>query len=305
MPDGEVESPAAVGDHSVAEVTGSDFAFAEPVPETPTHDFAFASDFGMAPEYMPAATKQEHLTPESFETAEFESTHPIADGETVEETAVPKLVEKDVSHELQSLESVSTVEPEIEKGLFAEPSIETSGAESETKFDEALVTEPAIVFDSPPADEAHDFESSPFDQTVAQFEPAGFSGGGHVPVATAPMVEAIASKPAGSRLSDRHVDLPIEVAEDERRLHNDARRFARLLVSEIKLYNEKKVQDGREASNLYEVLREAIDRSREMYDKRVQPPVASKFDYFHYELVNSLADGEESRLGSVYKGATV
>jgi len=29
-------------------------------------------------------------------------------------------------------------------------------------------------------------------------------------------------------------DLPIEVGEEERRLHNDARRFARLLVSEIK-----------------------------------------------------------------------
>ncbi len=33
-------------------------------------------------------------------------------------------------------------------------------------------------------------------------------------------------------------ELPVEVHEDERRLHNDARRFARLLVSEIKLYNE-------------------------------------------------------------------
>ena len=107
------------------------------------------------------------------------------------------------------------------------------------------------------------------------------------------------------RLSDRNVDLPIEVPEDERRSHNDARRFARLLVSEIKLYNEKKVIEGREASDLYPRLREAIDRSREMYDKRVQPPVASKFDYFHYELVNSLAEGDAARLGSGYPGATV
>ena len=99
------------------------------------------------------------------------------------------------------------------------------------------------------------------------------------------------------------MDLPIDVAEDERRLHNDARRFARLLVSEIKLYNEKKVQEGRQANDLYERLREAIDRSREMYDKRVQPPVASKFDYFHYELVNALADGNAERLGSNYPGS--
>ena len=95
------------------------------------------------------------------------------------------------------------------------------------------------------------------------------------------------------------------MADEERRLHNDARRFARLLVSEIKLYNEQKVTEGREQSDLYDRLREAIDRSREMYDKRVQPAVASKFDYFHYELVNSLAEGDEHKLGGSYPGAAV
>ena len=128
-------------------------------------------------------------------------------------------------------------------------------------------------------------------------------------VASAPAVEtvseAVSAKPARTRLSDRNVDLPIEVSEDERRLHNDARRFARLLVSEIKLYNEQKVKEGREASDLYDRLREAIDRSREMYDKRVQPPVAAKFDYFHYELVSGLADGEEKRLGGGYPGSAI
>lgn len=117
--------------------------------------------------------------------------------------------------------------------------------------------------------------------------------------------QSVISQPSKTRFSERNVDLPIDVAEDERRLHNDARRFARLLVSEIKLYNEQKVNEGRTSYDLYERLREAIDRSREMYDKRVQPPVAAKFDYFHYELVNSLADGDEARLGGSYPGATV
>lgn len=116
---------------------------------------------------------------------------------------------------------------------------------------------------------------------------------------------AVSSPPVRTRFGDRNVDLPIEVAEDERRLHNDARRFARLLVSEIKLYNEQKVKEGRESRDLYERLREAIDRSREMYDKRVQPPVAAKFDYFNYEIINTLAEGEETRLGTSYPGATV
>jgi len=98
----------------------------------------------------------------------------------------------------------------------------------------------------------------------------------------------------------------VEVGSDEeRRLHNDARRFARLLVSEIKLYNEQKVAEGRSEGDLYQRLREYIDRSRDMYDKRVKPEVAQRYDYFHNELVNTLAEGDEAKLGSAYPGATV
>ena len=39
-----------------------------------------------------------------------------------------------------------------------------------------------------------------------------------------------------------------------------------------------------------------------MYDNRVLPIVAAKFDYFHYELVNSLAEGHEEKLGAAYAG---
>jgi hypothetical protein len=100
-------------------------------------------------------------------------------------------------------------------------------------------------------------------------------------------------------------ELPVEVSEEERRLHNDARRFARLLVSEIKLYNEQKVKDGRSGGDLYDRLREDIDRSRQMYDKRVAPPVAARHDYFHQELVNTLAEGDPNKLGANYPGNAV
>ena len=104
----------------------------------------------------------------------------------------------------------------------------------------------------------------------------------------------------------QETELPVEVSSDEeRRLHNDALRFARLLISEIKLYNEQKVVEGRSEHDLYDRLREYIDRSREMYDKRVKPEVAARYDYFHGELVNTLAEGDVSKLGSNYPGATV
>jgi hypothetical protein len=93
--------------------------------------------------------------------------------------------------------------------------------------------------------------------------------------------------------------------DEEEKLHNDARRFARLLVSEIKLYNEQKVADGRRHSDLYDRLKEDIDRSRQMYEKRVNATVAAKFDYFYDELVNTLAEGNPSRLGSDHPGPSV
>jgi hypothetical protein len=42
-----------------------------------------------------------------------------------------------------------------------------------------------------------------------------------------------------------------------------------------------------------------------MYDKRVAPPVAARHDYFHQELVNTLAEGDTSKLGAGYPGASV
>ncbi len=200
---------------------------------------------------------------------------------------------------VEASEAVETEATEFEYKAF-EPATETQPEPFQSP-------EPSVDFGSGGSIESAAFQpSSPFETASEQFAPAVMPVGGMEPAVEA-VIEAPVVAPAmpQARLSDRNVDLPIEVAEDERRSHNDARRFARLLVSEIKLYNEKKVTEGRDASDLYERLREAIDRSREMYDKRVQPPVAAKFDYFHYELVNSLADGESGRLGSGYPGATV
>ena len=94
-----------------------------------------------------------------------------------------------------------------------------------------------------------------------------FTGGEHEtpPMAAdaasdAPAAAVAAPLGGSSRRAGADAELPVEVSEDDRRYHNDARRFARLLVSEIKLYNEQKVRDGREQGNLYERLREEIDR---------------------------------------------
>ncbi|MEP6900325.1 MAG: hypothetical protein ABJA66_01165 [Actinomycetota bacterium] len=204
------------------------------------------------------------------------------------------------------------VEYETPSYKISEPqTFETEIPVAETEYAPSLSSEyqfetPKIEYEETPSFETPQYEVENFRPTNGQSYDSIATENGKVESVVAEPVETVSEvavkQPVKSRFSERNVDLPIEVSEDERRLHNDARRFARLLVSEIKLYNEQKVKEGRAGSDLYERLREAIDRSREMYDKRVQPPVAAKFDYFHYELVSNLAEGDENKLGAAYPG---
>ena len=85
--------------------------------------------------------------------------------------------------------------------------------------------------------------------------------------------------------------------DDSERKHDEARRFARLLVSEIKLYNESQIEQGRRDRDIYERLKEDIDRSRQIYDERVPEDVRKGSNYYYEELVRILADGKSEALG--------
>jgi hypothetical protein len=89
----------------------------------------------------------------------------------------------------------------------------------------------------------------------------------------------------------------VPVAGGDESLHEEARRLARLLVSEIKLYNEEQVDEGRRNRDLYERLKEDIDRSRQMYEERVVERIRNQTDYFYQELVRILAAGDARVLG--------
>ena len=187
--------------------------------------------------------------------------------------------------------------PEPVKAKVAE-SVEEAMPEAAAEEETQLATEP-----EPPAAIEAEPEVQPT-PPVAETEPAPEAQPSPTP--SAPSFPSQYAAPLGTarRYGVTEPELPIEVGEEERRLHNDARRFARLLVSEIKLYNEPKVREGRNNGDLYDRLREDIDRSRQMYDKRVAPPVAARHDYFHQELVNTLAEGDPAKLGASYPGAS-
>jgi hypothetical protein len=93
------------------------------------------------------------------------------------------------------------------------------------------------------------------------------------------------------------VESPTAELEATDKRHKDARRLARLLVSEIKLYNENAVREGRNKSDLYVRLKKDIDRSTDVYTQRVPEEVRAQFDYLWDELVRQLAEGDGSKLG--------
>lgn len=90
---------------------------------------------------------------------------------------------------------------------------------------------------------------------------------------------------------------PRPLTAEEQARHEEARRFARLLVSEIKLYNEEEVERGRVNRDLYHRLKEDVDRSKEMYEKRISPEIRATRNYFYEELLRILADGDPDALG--------
>ena len=218
---------------------------------------------------------------------------------TAEEAPAP------VEQPQPSYEPTSEYTPEPEPESTPEPSF--TGAETIENYQPAQEETPS--YEQAPVEPSSFVEAVPVEEPAGMFEDSSATAeqppiaGEEPPAWTSAPVEAAAQP---RRRYGQDQDLPVEVhGDEERRLHNDARRFARLLISEIKLYNEQKVAEGRIEHDLYDRLREYIDRSREMYDKRVKAEVAARYDYFHGELVNTLAEGDESKLGANYPGATV
>ena len=89
------------------------------------------------------------------------------------------------------------------------------------------------------------------------------------------------------------------LSPEDQKTHEEAKRFARLVVSEIKLYNESKVSEGRRNKDLYERLKDDIERGRQMYADRVAAAVRDSTNYFYDELVRILAGGDASALGAM------
>ena len=88
---------------------------------------------------------------------------------------------------------------------------------------------------------------------------------------------------------------------EEQELHLRAQRFARVRVAEMRLYKSGAVKEGRAGANLYGTLKQEIDSGRQEFRDQFMTS-ATMVDYFHVELVRTLANDDAALLGSEYPG---
>jgi hypothetical protein len=142
---------------------------------------------------------------------------------------------------------------------------------------------------------------APSARPAAAAAPAPVDEGGSTVMFNAQQMNALRPGGAAPRAAAAPPPPPVAhapaMSPEETKQHEDAKRFARLVVSEIKLYNEAKVNEGRRNKDIYERLKEDIERGRQMYADRVAPHVRDNTNYFYDELVRILAGGDQNALG--------
>lgn len=109
-------------------------------------------------------------------------------------------------------------------------------------------------------------------------------------VVTSQAVEEAPAEAAPSGLSAEDADV-----------HRKAQRFAKLLVDEIKLYNQAKVSEGRKNRDVYDRLKEDIEKSRATFNKRYGNTAAASGNYFSNEVVRSLAEDDVALMGANFR----
>ncbi len=69
---------------------------------------------------------------------------------------------------------------------------------------------------------------------------------------------------------------------------DEARRLARVILSDISLYNPEKIKEGIEADTLFETLAEELEEGRELYKSKVAPELLASSNFFDLAIVDVL-----------------
>lgn len=86
---------------------------------------------------------------------------------------------------------------------------------------------------------------------------------------------------------------PEVTTEDDKKMHDRARRLAKALASDLVLYNKEKVDAGLRDGTLVKLLGSEIRRSWEYYCQQVPKYIVESTDYFREQLNKIVGKGKE------------
>ncbi len=234
----------------------------------------------------PVAESPAEIAPIEFAPPATETEMPADDQEVVAESPAPPAEVVTKAEEPEPAASVESTHPsEVAQLEFPAPH------------------EPLPIDASP---EASDHPADPAPVAVEpldeHLEPATLESAVAAPVSSEPIaVSASETEGAPTPVVPSEFDV-MQLTEADQKTHKDAKRFAKLLVSEIELYNKAKVADGRRNQDLYRRLKTDIDRSRLTFEKRFGKSLSKQVDYFNDEMVKILAANDPAVLGPEYPG---
>jgi hypothetical protein len=276
-PDRENESPGE---------TSTEVATGEPAPAEPRIEEPGVEKPAAERTRIEVAAADEHLEVKAAEASLPEAAPPAATSEAAAEplSSAAVAVETPV-HPTYAVEpSPSAGEITLEFSSREETAYSPLPPPVEVAAESSGVVAPVIESEAvPPSAQQEEAVTSPASSTPAAYGTAMDTHASSIP----PI-------PAGFDVT--------QLSEAEQKVHRDARRFAKLLVSEIELYNKAKVAEGRKSRDLYKRLKTDIDRSRQTFEKRFGKALSNQIDYFHDELVRTLAANDSEALGPDYPG---
>jgi hypothetical protein len=122
-----------------------------------------------------------------------------------------------------------------------------------------------------------------------------------------PVVSQLLSQRAGEQaVPNRETPLAWDdLNAEDRKLHLQAQRMARLRVAEMRLYHENEVRSGAATGDIYGALQNEIDAARDQFLQAFLSKSSSMVDYLHLELLRSLAHDDDRLLGHHYPGPMV
>jgi CheY-like chemotaxis protein len=141
--------------------------------------------------------------------------------------------------------------------------------------------EPSLLSSEGPAQAERNLPEA-FPSSVAEFTaaPAAASEG------AALMPESFSLD--ASIFQKEECDIP-RVNEADPEAMEKARRFARIIVSDIALYNQEAVIEGLKNGTFYELLKSDVAEGRELYEGRVPGVIKAKKDYYQEAFDNFIA----------------